>query len=137
MYNSIGAKTVEEGLILLENEDPRIMPGIPGAVDTISMIGGSMMPLLRPGDALHVDISCDKPLIKGDIVAISSEAGTIVHYFLGTTTKRFSVCFVHRGFRGISSLANPDQLIGVVAAVTRNGRTFGIAELLAKTAQEI
>jgi len=99
--------------------------------------GRSMYPSIREGELITVEPVVASDVTLGDIVLYRSERGLIAHRVVGTSPTQSSVLSPHYFLRGDSSLScdetvTPEQILGRVIRVQRNGRSLALATRGAK-----
>ena len=95
---------------------------------TIPITGTSMRPLLIAGRDTVTLKKCDTPLKKGDLPLYRRQDGTFVLHRIVKVEKdgTYTMCGDNQFLKekGI----NHNQIIGVVAEITRNGKTFSVGD---------
>ena len=99
--------------------------------------GRSMYPSIREGELITVEPVVASDVTLGDIVLYRSEKGVIAHRVVGTSPAQSSVLSPQYFLRGDASLSRdepvtPEQILGRVIRVERDGRSVALATRGAK-----
>ena len=99
--------------------------------------GRSMYPSIREGELITVEPVVASDVTLGDIVLYRSQRGLIAHRVVGTSPTQSSVLSPHYFLRGDASLSRdetvtPEQILGRVVGVERDGRSVALASRGAK-----
>ena len=89
-------------------------------------VGPCMSHLLEPGDEAILEPCNWKRLRFGDLVALDTPAGPVLHRYLGARRTRDGVKLLTKGDRApvFDRILPPDALLGRVKGSQRNGRTL-------------
>ncbi len=99
--------------------------------------GRSMYSSIRDGELITVEPVVASDVALGDIVLYRSERGLIAHRVVGSSPTQSSVLSPHYFLRGDASLScdqpvKPQQILGRVISVQRDGRSVALASRGAK-----
>jgi signal peptidase I len=101
--------------------------------------GSSMMPTIRPGEAVIVKPATATNVKLKDIVFYQTERGVIGHRLVRITNRNGKLVLLARGDadKGASEPVAPAQILGRLVAVERNGRCIDLAGRKAKVKHSI
>ena len=87
-------------------------------------VGPCMSHLLKPGDEAVLEPCPWNRLRAGDLVALRSPEGPVLHRFLAIRTKKDGVRLLTKGDRAkhFDPIHPPTDLLGRVKGIVRNGR---------------
>jgi signal peptidase I len=89
--------------------------------------GDSMIPLLRPGDAVTIIFCSPAALVVGDVVAYEVDSGVAIHRVLRRVGRGGGVSVYQKGDNMRSGgWLDERQILGKVVSVTSGGREFSL-----------
>lgn len=100
----------------------------PGRIALLPMTGESMLPTLRPGQRVAVELVVEGPE-RGDLLLFRQVDYHVVHRYLGPTTSGDGVpCFRTRGDHvpALDAPLDPARVLGRVIAVEREGEWWDL-----------
>lgn len=97
-----------------------------GETITLKVLGGSMRPLIRRGDRVHIQGCNPRDLAAGDIITWRSEGLCVTHRVLWIKRRGAHIRLITKGDGEITvdPPLSPPHIIGKVAAIGRADRTL-------------